>query len=289
MTTTTIGIYSPGAMGSALGRAWRDEGCDVVTTVAGRSERTRSLAENLTTLPDLEAVVAAADLVVSIGPPAEAVAMSREIAAACVATGSQPRVADLNAISPATVARIAAVLVPAGCELIDGSISGGPPRPGSTTHLYLSGPSADTVVRLRGVGLASKKVGDRIGTASAVKMSTAAVYKGFTALIVQALRTAYANDVLDIVLADLSEEFGQLIEDAATRIAMAASKASRYVGEMHQIADTQEAAGARPELYDAMAVVYESLAATDLATLTPEAAADSADLPAALDRLVPAR
>ncbi|MGI8417298.1 MAG: hypothetical protein ACR2P2_14065 [Nakamurella sp.] len=39
----TIGIVSPGAMGSALGGAWQRGGARVVDTVAGRSERTRAL------------------------------------------------------------------------------------------------------------------------------------------------------------------------------------------------------------------------------------------------------
>jgi hypothetical protein len=66
---------------------------------------------------------------------------------------------------------------------------------------------------------------------------------------------------------------------------MAASKAGRYVGEMREIAATQHAAGSRGELYEAMATVYESLARTELAALTPEAAADITDLAATLDLL----
>ena len=73
-----IGIVSPGAMGSALGRAWAAGGADrddsrgrpgsarVVATVSGRSARTVALAEGLELLPDLAAVVAASDVVVSI-------------------------------------------------------------------------------------------------------------------------------------------------------------------------------------------------------------------------------
>ena len=48
---TTIGIVSAGAMGSALGRAWAAGGAEVVTSLAGRSERTRRLAQGLTELP----------------------------------------------------------------------------------------------------------------------------------------------------------------------------------------------------------------------------------------------
>jgi hypothetical protein len=49
----TIGIFSPGAMGGALGRAWQQGGARVVSTVAGRSTRTRSLADSLQLVPSL--------------------------------------------------------------------------------------------------------------------------------------------------------------------------------------------------------------------------------------------
>ena len=58
---TTIGIVSPGAMGSALGRSWAAGGARVVATLAGRSERTRRLAHGLELLPSLTEVVAASD------------------------------------------------------------------------------------------------------------------------------------------------------------------------------------------------------------------------------------
>ena len=54
---------------------------------------------------------------------------------------------------------------------------------------------------------------------------------------------------------------------------------------MEQIAATQAAAGASGELFAGMAAVYRRLAATDLAALPPEQAADLTDLTAVLRRL----
>jgi 3-hydroxyisobutyrate dehydrogenase-like beta-hydroxyacid dehydrogenase len=283
----TIGIYSPGAMGSAVGRAWQDGGARVVTTVAGRSARTQSLAVGLELLADLEAVVDVVDVVASIGPPAHAVAMAETIAATCTARGRRPVVADLNAIAPTTMSRVAEIVVAAGCEPLDGSISGGPPHPGGTTTLYLSGPSAALLADLAAPGLISRIVGDQVGTASAVKMCTASIYKGFTGLLLQALRTAHAHEVTDIVLDDLAAEFGDLRSTAGVRLAMAASKSDRYPGEMREIAAAQQAAGGRAALFDAMAAVYEALALTELAELSPEAAARPGDLTSVLSRLEP--
>jgi 3-hydroxyisobutyrate dehydrogenase-like beta-hydroxyacid dehydrogenase len=81
-------------------------------------------------------------------------------------------------------------------------------------------------------------VSGRIGDASAVKMCTASVYKGFAGLLTQALATAEAHGVTPLVLDDLRASFGPRAEHAATAIALAASKSDRYPGEMREIAQT---------------------------------------------------
>ena len=100
----TVGIVSPGAMGSAVGGAYRAGGSRVVATVAGRSERTVGLAERagLELLADLDAVVAAADLLLSIVPPDQAIETAAELGDASRRTGARPLVSDWNAVSPAT-------------------------------------------------------------------------------------------------------------------------------------------------------------------------------------------
>jgi 3-hydroxyisobutyrate dehydrogenase-like beta-hydroxyacid dehydrogenase len=138
------------------------------------------------------------------------------------------------------------------------------------TIVYLSGPSADRLAALDGPGVAARVVGDRPGQASAVKMCTASLYKGFTGLLVQALLTARAHGCVDVVLADLREVFDGIDEWAGRRLARAASKSDRWVGEMREIAATQGAAGVRPELFEAMASVWDMVAATPLAQPAPE-------------------
>ena len=283
---TTIGIVSPGAMGSALGRSWLAGGSRVVTTVAGRSARTRGLAHGLEWLPDLDAVVGAADIVVSVGPPEHAPAMATSIADACLRVGVRPLVADVNAVAPSTVHVVAAALAAADCQVVDGAISGGPPAPDdpSGTTLYLAGPTAERVAELVSPGLRTVVVGTGLGTASAVKMCTASVYKGFAGLVMQALRTARSNGVLDVVVADLASNFAELT-DAGPMIASAASKSDRYPAEMREIARTQADAGAVGELFEAFALVFESIRATALAAMTPEEARERTDLTTVLAEL----
>lgn len=282
---TVIGIVSPGAMGSGLARAWRAGGARTVATVIGRSVRTQGLAAGLELVPTLADVVAASDLVVSICPPGAAESCYTDIVDAAEATGTHPLIADLNAIAPALVEGLAARAEAAGLAFVDGSISGGPPGPGSATMLFLSGARAEEVAHLETDGLRRRVVGPAPGTASAVKMCTASVYKGTAALWSQALQTADRLGVLDVVLDDLRESDPGGVEDAAGRLAMAGSKSGRYVAEMEQIAATQGTAGTSWELFDGMAAVYRRLATTPLAQLSPEAAQDLDDLVEVLRRM----
>lgn len=281
----TVGILSPGAMGSALGRAWRADGATVVTTVTGRSARTAALAKGLPRLAGVREVVARSDVVVSICPPSSAADNLARIIDAARAEGVTPLLAELNAISPALAVSLAARASAHGLDLVDGSLSGSPPRPDTDTLLYLSGGRAQEVAALLGVGLRPRVIGDRPGSASAVKMCTSSVYKGTTALWEQALETADAFGVLDDVVADLAEEFPGTAAHVGRLIALAASKSRRFVGEMEMIADTQGDAGASPELFHAMAAVYTRLSRTPLAALTPEQARGLDDLGEVLHRL----
>ncbi|MEU8233502.1 DUF1932 domain-containing protein [Actinoplanes sp. NPDC048967] len=263
----TVAIVSPGHMGAGLGGALRAGGARVVATTAGRSERTQRLAAGLELLPGLDEVIAAADVVLSVTPPAQALGVAHSVAAAARRTGVTPVVADLNAVAPPTMTRIARAC--AGLPVVDGSISGPPPsaRPGA--RIYLSGPQAEVVAGLPWDGQVEPVVlSGGPGSASALKMCTAGVYKGLTALVTQAMRTAGQHGVLEQVLADLARNG---LDDSAG-VVSAATKAHRFVDEMREIAVTQQAAGLTPALFEALAVVYADIAATELAAGAPESA-----------------
>src|SRR5207248_2665475 len=128
--------------------ALREGGARVVTTLAGRSPRTAKLAADagLAPLASLDAVVAAADVVLVVTPPDAARDAAAQLAVAIQRTGERPLVADLNAIAPSTVDAIAKTLK--STDFVDGSISGAPPtvRPGA--RIYLSGERAPDVAAL---------------------------------------------------------------------------------------------------------------------------------------------
>jgi 3-hydroxyisobutyrate dehydrogenase-like beta-hydroxyacid dehydrogenase len=262
-----IGIVSPGYMGSGLGWALRQGGARVVSTVEGRSARTRNLASEagLELLPSLSDVVRAARIVLIVTPPGDALEAARSVAAACTETDASPIVADLNAVAPSTMESVASALKP--LRVVDGSISGPPPTVGPGSSLYLSGPDAQAVAdlpwedRIRVVVLDGP-----VGTASALKMCTGSVYKGLVGLVTQAMRTAGHYGVLEPVLEDLRRAG---LERTST-VHSSAKKAHRFVAEMHEVAATQAGAGLTPDLFAAFAEVFADVARTSIAVGDPE-------------------
>ena len=162
--------------------------------------------------------------------------------------------------------RIAEILAGAGLDLVDGSISGPPPTVRAGAHIYLAGPRVDEVAGLDWRHVRPVIVGDSVGLASAVKMCTASVYKGLVALFAQAMRTAAHHGVLDVVVADLETDG----HSPAAAVAVAATKAQRFVPEMLEIAQTQADAGLPAALFEAFATVYGQLARGGLARQDPE-------------------
>ena len=248
----------------------------MLVALDGRSDRTRGLAHaaGLADVHTLEAVLADASVVLSVVPPGSAAEVAAAVARA--AGDSRPLVVDLNAVAPATVQRVAALLAERGIETVDGSISGPPPQRPGTTRIYLSGSRAAEVAALPLEGVERIVVGDDIGLASAVKMCTASVYKGRVALLAQAFRVAHAYGVTDHVLDDLAGTGIVTHERSGATLGKASAKAWRYVAEMEEIAATQGDAGLTPELFRAVALVY-----ADLADRAPAAAPEDVpeDLP----------
>lgn len=279
--TITVGIVSPGFMGSGLAWSLRRGGVRTVATVAGRSARTARLAAEggLELLADLDAVVAASQIVLSVTPPAEAVDAATRIAEAAGRTGAAPLVADLNATSPVTMSAVADILARAGVDVVDGAISGPPPTEQPGASIYLSGPRAAEIGDLPWPDVTARVVGRELGRASAVKMCTASIYKGTTALLINALITADANGVLPIVLADLKDRANLAV------VASSATKAHRFVAEMREIAGTQAAAGLSADLFHAIAEIWAATATTLAADGDPESIGPDQDPAELLSRL----
>ena len=245
----TVGVVSPGAMGSAVGAALARGGARVVATLVGRSERTagsprtgRARARARPRIGGTRCGRRAVDRPARGGR----VGRPRRRDAARDSGVRSPLVADLNAIAPATARAIEDELAQRGARArrrLD-------LRPAAVeawddARLPLGRARRRGRRRFRSTGVERIVVGDEVGAASAVKMSTASVYKGTSALLAQALLAADANGVLEHVLDDLRAGSPELVANVERRLASAASKSARYVGEMREIAATQAAAASR--------------------------------------------
>jgi 3-hydroxyisobutyrate dehydrogenase-like beta-hydroxyacid dehydrogenase len=196
-----------------------------------------------------EALLAEAELVLSIVPPHAATAVAAD------AAGFEGVFVDANAISPATVRSLAPRRV------VDGSIVGPPPHRSGTTRLYLSGEGADVVAALfAGSTVEARIVDGGIGAASALKMTYAAWSKGTAAMLLAIRDVARLNGVEDALLAEWGDSAPELLERLPQAERGADTKGWRWIGEMEEIADTFAAAGQPEGFHRAAAQVYRAWA-----------------------------
>jgi len=273
MPIETIAIMMPGDMGHSVGAALRAKGLRVVTCLDGRSERTRALAAKagIEDLGDDAALVATADVLLSILVPAEAETLAQRIAAVVRAAGRDLIYVDCNAIAPATARRIGALIEAAGARFVDAGIIGPPPRPGATnTRFYASGAGAGELAALRDFGLDIRTVSERAGDASAVKMCYAALTKGTTAIMAELKIAAARLGVSEALDAELALSQAAMLERMQRTVPAMVPKAHRWVGEMEQIARTFADAGLTPSIFEGAATLYASIADTPLGQIPPE-------------------
>jgi 3-hydroxyisobutyrate dehydrogenase-like beta-hydroxyacid dehydrogenase len=252
-TGATVGIVSAGEMGAGVGRLLREAGVRVVTTVAGRGERTRerAAAAGMEDVGTLAAVVREADVLLSILPPGRALEL-----AAAVGRDPGPLYVDCNAVSPATARAIGAVV---GDRYVDAGIVGPPAAP----RFYASGPHA---AELAALPLDVRALAGDVGQASALKMCYASLTKGLSALLTESMVAAAANGVTAALLEELADSQPQFLAGAG-RLPGVVPKAYRWVAEMEEIAATFEQAGMTPRMLLGAADVYrqveEARAASD--------------------------
>lgn len=273
MTQQTIAILSPGDMGGGVGAALVGHGDDVITCVAGRSQETRARAERLgfRLAPDLDSLLAEAELVLSILPPEAATGLARDVAAAMRRSGSAPAYADCNAVSPETARTICALFEDTGAPFIDAGIIGWAPRPdGLPTRFYVSGEAAGLMDVLDGKDISVRSVGPEIGRASAVKMCYASITKGTNALHTAAMTVADALGVGETVRAEIDESLPAIMKHMRGAIPRLPADAGRWVGEMEEIAQTFASAGVTPKFHRGAGETFRLLDSTPYGRETRE-------------------
>ena len=283
-----VAILMPGDMGHGVGQHLIAMGHHVTTALDGRSAHTRMLADKagLTDAGSIEAAIDGADLVMSILPPDRAVAQAERIAAAMQATGARPAFADCNAISPATMAKVAAAIEPTGATIIDCCIIGWNPIKAPGTRFYLSGPDCSAFMALRSEAMDVRDIGPEIGTASGLKMVFAASTKGVWTLQTALLMAAAKMGLLDTLLTEFEQSQPAQLANMRARIPFLPADAARWVPEMEEIAATLGTAGASPQFHEGAADTFRLLAQTRFAEETRETLDTSRTLEEALAEYV---
>jgi 3-hydroxyisobutyrate dehydrogenase-like beta-hydroxyacid dehydrogenase len=268
----TIGILSPGVMGHAVGRVLGEHGLRVVTCLAGRSDITRERAEKagMVGLADIDAVVAASDLILAILPPGDALGLARAVAEAMKATRFTPVYADCNAVSPATAREIARMMAAVKAPFIDAGIIGGPPVDGYAPRIYCSGPETGPLLTLDGMGIAVTDAGPQIGAASGVKMCYAALTKGTSTLHTAVLIAAERLGLRHVLWRELEASQPKAAAAMAANTPFLPADSARWVGEMEEIAATFAEAGLPTGFHDAAADIFRLLARSQFAGETRE-------------------
>ena len=262
MGQTTIAVVAAGQMGAAIGQRLVARGARVVTTTAGRTAATAARARAAGMAEASDAELAGADLFLSIVPPDQAVPLALRLAAPLAASGRPAVYADLNAVSPETARHVGRVVAEAGATIVDGGIVGGPPGGDSVgPTIYLSGPTAAAVAGvLAGHGLTVRCLDERIGTASALKLSYAGLTKGTTALAAAMVLAATRAGVADALRAELADSQPHVLARLARAVPGMLPKAYRWAPEMREIAAFVGDGRPEADVYRAMAAFYAALA-----------------------------
>ncbi|MEZ5763416.1 MAG: DUF1932 domain-containing protein [Xanthobacteraceae bacterium] len=234
---SVIAVVAMGEMGSGFAQRLNERGARVLTSLAGRSAASEKRAKAAgTILTDDAGLIAEADMLLSIVPPAAAGATAERFLPLIEKAARKPVYIDCNAIAPQTLAEIAKLFAAKNLPFIDGSIIGAAPKPdGSSPRLYMSGPIKGEAETLKQLGIDTRVLSTTLGDASTLKMSYAGITKGFQALGASMALGAGRNGAADSLVEELKFSQPQLYGWLSKSMPTMYDKAYRWDGEMKEI------------------------------------------------------
>jgi 3-hydroxyisobutyrate dehydrogenase-like beta-hydroxyacid dehydrogenase len=256
-----VAVIAPGAMGSAVGQLLTERGVMVVTLLDGRGEATVRRAEAAGMIGANEEAVAAADIILSIVPPAQAEPLALRLQPAIAQRMRKPIYIDCNALNVDSKRRIGAIVADAGAPFVDGAIIGSPPRPGyDGPTFYLSGEAARSAMPLAEYGLRLHILESGLGAAAALKMSYTGITKGLTAIAAAMVLSAARAGTAEELAAELAESQPHLLARFSLTLPDMFPKAYRWVAEMEEIASSLRDDDPARLIYEGAAGLYARLA-----------------------------
>jgi 3-hydroxyisobutyrate dehydrogenase-like beta-hydroxyacid dehydrogenase len=224
---------------------------------AGRAnagaEQGHAQAAGIRPCKSMQELCEASDLVISAVTASNTLAVAEE-ASRFIRTGAL--FLDLNSASPGTKQKAAAAVDARGAHYVEAGVMTSVPPYGIKVPMLLGGAkAAELAALLAAWGLDAKAVSDRLGVASAIKMSRSVMIKGLEALVIESYATARAYGVEDHVLPTLQETFPSIdwSQQGAYFFSRVVQHGQRRAEEMREAANTVREAGFAPLMTTAIA------------------------------------
>lgn len=261
MASITLGIIGFGEVGGIFGRGLKDKnGVEAVhawdlkfASAEGASARAAASADGVTPADSMAGLCDKATWLISAVTASNTLAVAED-AARHLRPGSV--FLDLNSASPGTKQRAAAAIEAAGGHYVEAGVMTSVPPYGIRVPMLLGGAQATELAgTLTSWGMDAKVVSEKLGVASAIKMSRSIMIKGLEALVIEAYTNARAYGVEDHVLPTLQETFPQIdwSRQGAYFFSRVVQHGKRRAEEMRESANTVKEAGFTPLMAGATA------------------------------------
>ncbi|EHL99889.1 phosphogluconate dehydrogenase, NAD binding domain protein [Acetobacteraceae bacterium AT-5844] len=216
----SLGFIGYGEIGSTLGAGLRAQGLERVASYdIGAFEgpyasliQSRAQAAGVTLVRSASELAEQADIIIGVTPGSASVASAQAFASHLTA---RHLFIDIASATPKVKLAVAAALAQSGASVADGSIVG-TPKDGLALPILASGPAAEAVRdAVVPWGMKIDAVGDKLGTASAIKILRSVLIKGIEALTNEMLLGARRYGLEDVVLASAAKTLSRPFQDLA--------------------------------------------------------------------------
>jgi 3-hydroxyisobutyrate dehydrogenase-like beta-hydroxyacid dehydrogenase len=259
----TVGLLYPGEMGASVATLLGSIGVRVVTTHAGRQDRTIRLSgeAGIEPLNSLADVVRQSALVISLVETSAAVAVAQSYATLAHMAPREAIYLDANSIGPETAQAIATRIAAAGRDAVDGAFNGLAKNLAASGTLYLSGRRADEVASVFGSAVRVRVLGPEIGQASTMKMLLGGLTKGTCALFLELATLARQRNMLPEMVDACSMIYPGISALIDRMLPTYAQHSGRRLAEMRELEQTLRNSGMEPGVVAAVRELHEQLAA----------------------------
>ncbi len=257
----SVGLIGYGEVGKIFSNGLKAKGLswvgawDIVfgDALLGGAQRLHATAHGVEACESASAVCAKATLIMSAVTASNTLAVAQEIARS-IRPGTV--FLDLNSASPGTKQKAAALIEAAGGKYVEAGVMTSVPPYGLAVPMLVGGRHAVALAdRLRTFGFQITPVSEKIGVASATKMSRSIMIKGLEALVIESFSTARKYGVEDAMIATLQETFPGIDwqKQGAYFFSRVAQHGKRRAEEMRESANTVQEAGFAPTMTAAIA------------------------------------